>query len=292
MQSEAPAPSANEAPKGLPPVAPPSGRFIVQLFLVPGFIVAVAVLILLGFKFLVGGTRSPDEFLRDLDNANADVRWRAASDLAQTLKRPESLALASDPKFGLELAQRLESALKELHETEGAAGTPTKKKTDKEQDVMFLSACLGNMTIPVGADLLCDIARDSRGKDPKGLALRRRQAVWALANLGENLNRFQDLPAADKQEVLAQLVAEADGSGDRAKRARTSLAYLKTGAKELLHVDRALAECIVPDDGDPFLRELVAFALRYWDGDLVGPTLEKLSRDQGRGAAVEVGALR
>src|SRR6266404_6979094 len=131
MQPEAPVPSANESPKGLPPVAPPSGRFIVQLFLVPGLIVAVAVLILLGFKFLVGGTRTPQEYLRDLDDPNPDVRWRAASDLAQVLNRPESLALASDPKFGLELTSRLRDTLAEINYEEKLARKRTSQDAKK-----------------------------------------------------------------------------------------------------------------------------------------------------------------
>src|SRR5262249_24869735 len=106
---------APEAVKGLPPVAPPSGRFIAQLFLVPGLIVAVAVLLLLLFKNLIGGTRTKEEYLQDLDSSNAEVRWRAAHDLAQILKRRESLVeWASDPALGLELARRLDLALKEL----------------------------------------------------------------------------------------------------------------------------------------------------------------------------------
>jgi hypothetical protein len=289
MQPEAPAPSLPEAPKGLPPVAPPSGKFIVQLFLVPGLIVAVAVLIILGIKFLVGGTRTPEEFLKDLDNPNPDIRWRAASDLAQVLKRPESLSLASDPRFGLDLAKRLEAALKELHEEDGAKGKPGKLQADREKDIMFLSACLGNMTIPVGVDLLCEIAQDTRGKDSKSVALRRRQAVWELANLGDNLGRFKDLSADQKTDVLAQLAAEAKGSGSRAKWAEISLQYLKSNDKKVLNVDKALAACIDPEKDDPFLREMVAFALRYWDGDLVEKTLVTLSRDQGQGEAVEVG---
>src|SRR4029077_1651163 len=97
-------PSNSDQTPGLPPVAPPSGRFIAQLFLVPGLIVAFAVLILLGFRYLVGGSHSADYFLKQLDSGNADIRWRGASDLAQILKRPESLALRSDTKFALELA--------------------------------------------------------------------------------------------------------------------------------------------------------------------------------------------
>ena len=40
MQPDSPAPSNNDARVGLPPVKPPSARFIVQLFLIPGLIVA------------------------------------------------------------------------------------------------------------------------------------------------------------------------------------------------------------------------------------------------------------
>ena len=84
---------------GLPPVVAPSGRFIAQLFLVPGLIVAAAVVVLLAFSWLAGGRRSPEAFLRDLDSTNPDIRWRTASDLAQVLRRdPE---LASNADFGL-----------------------------------------------------------------------------------------------------------------------------------------------------------------------------------------------
>src|SRR5919204_6925535 len=98
--------------KGLPPVVAPSGRFIAQLFLVPGLIVAGAVTVLLGFSWLAGGSRSPEAFLRDLASANLDIRWRTASDLAQVLKRDERLA--TDPVFGLKLAGLLRQAAAEL----------------------------------------------------------------------------------------------------------------------------------------------------------------------------------
>src|SRR2546423_15439883 len=105
MKSE---PSSSSVPqRGLPPVTPPSGRFIAQLFLVPGMIVLVAVLLLLAFRYLLGGGYEPANFLKQLDSDNADIRWRGASDLAQVLKRPESLNLKSDPIFALDLAHRL-----------------------------------------------------------------------------------------------------------------------------------------------------------------------------------------
>src|SRR6266581_1331870 len=75
---------------GLPPVQPPSGRFIVQLFVVPGMIVLVVLMVLRGLVYYCSSALSPDYFLRQLDSDNSDIRWRAASDLAQILKRPES----------------------------------------------------------------------------------------------------------------------------------------------------------------------------------------------------------
>src|SRR5262245_23884119 len=117
MASEPPAPTpAPEPAKGLPTVTAPSGRHIVQLFLVPGLIVAGAVTILLGFSWLAGGSRTPEQFLKNIDSANPDVRWRAANDLAQVLKRDDKLA--ADASFALRLAERLAQALDQLERDE------------------------------------------------------------------------------------------------------------------------------------------------------------------------------
>src|SRR5262245_3611089 len=68
MSSEAHPPAgSNGAPKGLPPVAPPSGRFIVQLFLIPGLIISVVVFIVLGSQYLVRTGQDPEKLLEGLD---------------------------------------------------------------------------------------------------------------------------------------------------------------------------------------------------------------------------------
>src|SRR5205807_1449186 len=121
--SKLPLPAAATDP-GLPPVQPPSGRFIVQLFVVPGLLVAVVVLVLWGLFYLTA-RQSPDYFLRQLDSDNTDIRWRAAADLAQILKRPESGSLRwkADAHFALELSERLRLALDELYRSEAETGT-------------------------------------------------------------------------------------------------------------------------------------------------------------------------
>ena len=119
MPSEAP--PNYEPVKGLPPVAPPSGKFLIQLFLVPGLIVAIALAVVWGFGWLVGGSYSAEEFLKDLRNPNAEYRWRRANDLAQVL--PRDKALASNPKFALDLAELLRQGMEkwvaELERTGG-----------------------------------------------------------------------------------------------------------------------------------------------------------------------------
>src|SRR4051794_21576058 len=101
------------ADRGLPPVTPPSGRMFVRLFGVPALIVVSVVgglgLFAWAVNRLAGETRTAEQFLRDLDNPNPEVRWRAASDLAQVLPRDERLA--SDPSFALHLADRLVQAV-------------------------------------------------------------------------------------------------------------------------------------------------------------------------------------
>src|SRR5947209_911829 len=119
MQPGQPNSSTAASNSGLPPVEPPSGRFIAQLFVVPGLIVLVVVMVLMGLFYLTS-RQSPEYFLRQLDSDNADIRWRGAADLAQILKRPEagSLRWKADSHFALELAQRLRTSLDELYRTE------------------------------------------------------------------------------------------------------------------------------------------------------------------------------
>jgi hypothetical protein len=168
---------------------------------------------------------------------------------------------------------------------------------DRRKDIQFLSPCLGNLIIPVGAPLLCDIARRDQGTDEKSLALLRRQAVWALGNLGENLKRCDKLPPGRRQAIVAALeAAETTAPVDTRKWASETVDYLR-GAQEgkphtSLGVIAALAECAKAED--PFLREMVAHALNFWDGDskenaLAEKTLVMLAGDKGQGKRSEIG---
>jgi hypothetical protein len=295
--------STNHEPEhGLPSVVPPSGRHIAQLFLVPGAIVTVGVFILLGLRWLVSDSAEPQQLLGRLESSNADVRWRAANELAQRLKRDDRLA--SDPKVAIQLATLLQKSLDSFARAERDLADRTGKLTDAERakerkalqerrnDVEFLCPCLGELAIPTGVPLLTELAKHGKGADAKSVALLRRKAVWTLANLGVNLQRYDKLSPERREAVVAELQEEAEqGIGDRARWAEFSLDYLQ-GRQKKLGVVAALAECAKADD--PFLRELVAHALTFWEGDaeekaLGEQTLLALSYDDGHGTRIEIG---
>jgi hypothetical protein len=290
--------------EGLPPVEPPSAGLMVRLFLVPGLIVAGLVLLFLAGPMLYRGVsgvlgftpaddRSAKEFLDLIDNDNQDIRYRAANDLAQVLLRKDELA--ADPIFALELAHRLEATLdksdgaeQDLEKSYGSLLPPEKAKEEallqpNRNRVIYLTAALGNCMVPVGAPLMCRMAERTKGMEAGALANRRRRALFALATLGRNLERFDDLKEEKQQEVLDKLQGRDEVEAGKVR------AYLQArlkGNADSFGVIKTLIECA--HDEDPFIRQLSALAASYWYGtDRENRELEKelvkLSRDNGHG---------
>lgn len=290
----------HEPVKGLPPVAPPSGKHIVQLFVVPAVIVAVALGILWIFDRMFGGSRTPEQFLKDLSSPNAELRWRAASDLAQVLPRDKELA--SDPRFSLDLALLLQNYLhdRDQNSTSPIASRPNfnpenwHELPDQEKYILYLINCLGDCTLPVGLPLLKEIAVKGDGADSALVLLRRRNALLAIIKLGEGLNHFDRqwdaLPESRRQEIQATLSGEAANSGPQRDWAQFALDFLNNRTSkgpQALGVDQVLARCA--DADDPLLRKYVALALAFWYGSpqenaLMDKTLDKLCYDTGKGA--------
>lgn len=275
----------SELPKGLPPVQPPSGKFLAQLFLIPLGIVSVAVCILVFLNWLVGGFFTPEQMLQDLRNGNTEVRWRRASDLAQVLKRDDNLA--ANPSFALSIEELLRQAMKDNQQSERAyldkvktqppslsvSGTAEpaeapKELRDERNFVEFLISCMGNFSVPVGVPLLNEIALNEDGADKEIVARRRQLAVWSLATAADNLKRFDALSADARASTLAKLDEEAGSdSSDRRNLARQMHDYLKAradGKPSALGVDRTLAKCATSSDLD--LRKFAALALTFWEG--------------------------
>jgi hypothetical protein len=251
-------------------------------------------MLLLGVDWLVGTSRTPQEYLEKLQNPNPDIRWRAANDLAQVLKRDQDLA--SDADFALRLAERYQQAIKDFEQSEREflqqQGKLSPQELKREQEnlrgkrnyAIYLGSCLGNSNVPVGAPLLAEVARTGPSRDKENNALFRRQAVWALANLGNNLKR-------DPQEkTLTELKRQAGtSSGERQQWAQQALNHLEHG--QPLGVIDALAATY--KDNDIFLRGLVAMCLNFWDegvekNRLAEQTLVRLSEDPGDGEWIYV----
>src|SRR5579872_3124829 len=296
-----PAKPNQSTPPGLPPVAPPTGRFIVQLFLVPALIVALLVIVAMGFQAFFGllfGPRSPDYYLKRLDEPNAEVRWRTAADLAQVLLRDDHLA--SDPDFGLKLADRLNKAHENNKDAEEAfakrvgglspddAERERKKLEGERNYIAYLSASLGNFMLPVGAPVLKELATQETGMEPRALFEQRGQALWALMNLGEKCKRFDKLNPVEQANIIARLDAAIDRCehADWATETRDYLQARQAGKPTALGVDETLEKCA--DAEQPYLRKLAAMGLNFWSGtdaenERIEKTLEKLSYDDGHG---------
>ncbi len=306
MPSDVPPSSSHP---GLPTVTPPSGGMFFRLFGVPALIVGGLVLLLIvgqpliskfGSYFLgrTWGSSSPEQFLRDLDTNNKDIRWRAANDLAQVLLRDDNLA--SDCTFALQLAERLRRTLDssapfERTHAEHAAKLSTddeareRAKLEPDRDyVILLTQCLSHFIVPVGAPMLEEMAVQKSGLDPQALHTRRRQALWALANLGENLKRFDTL-SAERQEAVRSQLESAIESREHADWAKKSLQCLKNreeGHPTVMGVDHVVEECANSDD--PSLRELAAYVVNFWSGTpaenaRMEKALVRLSYDTGKG---------
>ena len=304
-EKETPTTTNEQPPAGLPPVQPPSGRLIVQLFVVPGLIILGVVLVLLGLNYIRQREREPAFFIEQLESDNADIRWRGAADLAQVLKReePATLRWKADPAFALDLTKALAKAFKDLKDEERRIGEQIAASTDKDKELLwrklrpqrdyvsFLVSALGEFHVPVGVPVMCDILLYKDTPDLKGNTLQRRKAMWALMNLGENVKGFAKVPQEHRALVLTELAKESQEQTARGDWARTGLYYLDKSKLSseptgITKVDEVLVETAKADDR--FMRELTAMAFNFWDGPLARRTLLALADDAGRGSVVRV----
>src|SRR5207244_2277228 len=117
--------------------------------------------------------------------------------------------------------------------------------------------------------------------------------IWASSNTRANLQIItKQLSDEQRAQMIDDLKHElASASAQRVQYARNALYYLdKTAVAQdtpnLVLVDHALAQCA--RSPDRYLREHVAMALNFWDGDLVEETLLRLARDDGFGTLIRV----
>jgi HEAT repeat protein len=150
-------------------VEPPSAAFLVQLFLVPGLIVAIIVCVWLAFHWLAHLGNDPQAYVRTLQRDN-EGRWQAALNLANDLRGPGGATLKQDESLARELGRILAE--------EAKSG-----RTGEQSETLraYLCRALGEFAVPAAAAPLVERIADAG--DPQTA----RAAVEALAVLATNL---------------------------------------------------------------------------------------------------------
>jgi len=190
-------------PDELPPVEPPNAAFLVQLFLVPGVIVAIIVCVWLAFHWLAHLGNDPQAYVRTLRRDN-EGRWQAALNLANDLRGPGSAALKADETLARELGRILDDEV-----ASGRSGEQS------ETLRVYLCRALGEFAIPAAAGPL--VARARGTGDPQTA----RAAVEALAVLSTNLVAAGREP----DDTAAITAAVIDASRSDAPQLRSAAAF-------------------------------------------------------------------
>ncbi|MFM8704889.1 MAG: HEAT repeat domain-containing protein, partial [Planctomycetia bacterium] len=178
----------------LPPVEPPNAAFLVQLFLVPGVIVAIIVCVWLAFHWLAHLGSDPQAYVKTLRRDN-EGRWQAALNLANDLRGPGGAALKMDESLATELGRILGD--------EVASG----RSGEQSQTLrLYLCRALGEFAIPAAAGPLVERVRNLA--DPQTA----RAAVEALAVLNTNLVAAGR--SLDQADTIADAVTAASRSDD------------------------------------------------------------------------------
>ncbi len=193
----------------LPPVEPPSAGFILQLFVVPGIIVVIIVMVWLVFNWVARTGNDPEEYVKALRRNNAN-RWQAAFGLAGAIKANDAQgkALRQDTKLADELAKMLDDEMKD-----------SSTKDDEAIALrVYLCQALGQFEIANGLPTLLKAAATQRNEKEIDVRL---SALGAIALLHENMKDTSDAQF-HTPEVTEKLLA---ATHDPEPRVRSIAAY-------------------------------------------------------------------
>jgi hypothetical protein len=174
------APSVASGDDMLPPVEPPSARFIIQLFVVPALIVMLVVGVWIAVTWLVHRTTMrPEDLIDGLQTASV-ARWQRASELADLLRNERFAEFRNNDKAAAQLAAILDREVDAADDGQ---------RMDEESVMLryFLARALGEFQVDAGTDVLLKTAAANR--DPQE-ALVRRGALQALAIRAYNFSQL------------------------------------------------------------------------------------------------------
>lgn len=254
----------------LPPVEPPSAGFILQLFVVPGIIVVIIVMVWLVFNWVARSGNDPGDLVKALRRNNAN-RWQAAFELAGAInsKDAQGQALRKDQALADDLAKILDEEIN------------ASSLTEKDEPITlraYLCRALGQFEIANGLPVLLKAA--STQKHERDIEVRL-AALQAIAQLDGNMKATSD-DAFHTPEVTEKLLA---ASSDPDPRVRSVAAYaLGVIGGEAFH--RRLESLLTDGNAD------VRFNAAGWlasegDAEAVPTLAEMLDPEESAGVKLE-----
>ncbi|HZZ29949.1 MAG TPA: HEAT repeat domain-containing protein [Pirellulales bacterium] len=197
MSDIKPPPNSLSSDDALPPVEPPSAGFLVQLFLIPGLIVAIIVVVWLLFHWLAQMGNDPREYVKKL-RGNNEVRWQAAVNLAGVLHSSAGDELKKDSTVVADLGQILTDEI-------------TAANTDERSINLrvYLCRALGEFQVEAALSPLLVAATTQRSDAEMDV---QRAAVQGLATLAANLNEAK--PGWNHADLMATLLAVSKSDND------------------------------------------------------------------------------
>ncbi|MEK6250295.1 MAG: HEAT repeat domain-containing protein, partial [Planctomycetales bacterium] len=214
-------------PAGLPPVQPPSAGFILQLFVIPGVIVLIIVLVWLAFHWLAQMGSDPAALIKEMRKNNANS-WQLAHNLSEELQQNKQSR--NDPELAKELANFLNTLLSEQLPEPGK--DPRTRRDPRSEEILrrgFLCKALGELDITDDA-LPVLIKAASSHKDDDELRVRL-AAMEAIALLAEK-KRDTDKPVQNPQ--LLPLLLAASKNEDRKIATRAAMGLTALGSQDAL----------------------------------------------------------
>jgi len=243
----------------LPPVEPPSAGFLVQLFLIPGLIVAIIVVVWLLFHWLAQMGNDPREYVKKL-RGNNEVRWQAAVNLAGALHGAAGDEIKHDTTVADDLGQILNEEI--------SAGSMEERPINLR---VYLCRALGEFQVEAALPALLTAASTQRADVEIDV---RRAAVHGLASLAANLKAVQ--PDWKNAELAATLIAASKSDNDNL---RAESAFALGVIADQPEAAARLAQML--DDPHPDARFNAATGLaRRGDAAALPVLLEMLGSDQ------------
>lgn len=163
-----------ESPSSSSPEATPAGRLLVQFFLIPLFVVGVAVFVFWLFGAIAVDRKNAAELLNDVRTGSRNQRWQSAFELTK------KLPALTDPK------DRAAFSAAALRAYEGSDNDDPRVKR-------YLTLVLGRLGDP-GAVPLLEKALDDKDAET------RLYALWALALIGNPSSAARVRPLLESED--------------------------------------------------------------------------------------------